>query len=133
MWLAAGLGIAWNVFGIVQLVDFVGQTHESLMMKGMSRSAADLYYALPVWMKLAFAVGSVGGLAGSVAFAARRAIAAPILLASLFGYIALYAGDYGHGVFEAVPGQMAILSTVVMIAIALYAANLIAVRRNFLS
>lgn len=50
-------------------------------------------------MKLAFAVGSIGGLAGSVALAARSAVAVPILLASLVGYLALYAGDYAHGVF----------------------------------
>jgi hypothetical protein len=36
----------------VQLADFVTQTHESLMMKGMKAPAADLYYGLPLWMKV---------------------------------------------------------------------------------
>lgn len=47
IWLlvVAGLGTAWNVFGNVQLGALIGQTHESLMMKGMSPAAARLYYA----------------------------------------------------------------------------------------
>ena len=51
LYLAAAFGVTWNVFGLVQLADFVGQTRDSLMMKGMTPAAADLYYALPAWMK----------------------------------------------------------------------------------
>lgn len=85
--------MAWNAFGIVQLADFVTQTHESLMMKGMSAQAADLYYGLPLWMKVAFALGSIGGLVGSVLLGLRRSAAVTVLAASLAGYVALFAGD----------------------------------------
>lgn len=123
--LVAGFGVAWNAFGIVQLIDFVSQTHESLMMKGMSDSAADLYYALPTWMKLAFALGSIGGLVGSVLLGVRRPSAVTMLAASLAGYLVLFAGDYAHGVFDVIEGQMAILSMVIAIAIGLLGVSVV--------
>lgn len=132
VWVAAGLGAAWNGFGLVQLTDFLSQTRASLMMKGMSPAAADLYYALPIWMKLAFAVGSIGGLLGSIALAGRRDSAVPIFGTSLLGYVGLYAGDYAYGVFAAIPGQMGILSAVVAIAIGLLSASVVAKRRALL-
>jgi hypothetical protein len=110
----AALGVAWNAFGIVQLVDFVTQT----------------YYGLPAWMKLVFAVGSVGGLVGSIALVTRRLPAVPILLASLAGYVALWAGDLAHGVFDVIPGQMAVLSAVVAVAVALLGTALLARRQG---
>lgn len=67
----------------MQLADFVTQTHESLMMKGMSAPAADLYYGLPLWMKVAFALGSIGGLVGSVLLGLRRSAAVTVSAASL--------------------------------------------------
>ena len=133
IWAVAVLGVAWNAFGLVQLADFATQTHASLMMKGMTAKAADLYYALPVWMQVAFAIGSGGGLIGSIALAARSSIAVPIMIASFVGYVALYLGDYAHGVFDVIPGQMAVLSVVLAIAIALLGASIFAQRRGLLS
>ena len=52
-------------------------------MKGMSAPAGDLYYGLPLWMKVAFAVGSIGGLVGSVLLGLRRSAAVTVLAASL--------------------------------------------------
>lgn len=127
MWvlIVAAFGIAWNSFGIVQLVDFVTRTRTSLMMDGMPPAAAELYYGLPTWMQLVFAVGSVGGLVGSLALMMRPRLAAPLLAASLVGYLALWTGDLVYGLFQAFPGQMAILTTVVVIAVALLAAALL--------
>ena len=132
LWIVAAFGVAWNVFGLVQLTDFVWQTKASLMMKGMSPAAADIYYGLPLWMKLAFALGSFGGLFGSVALVARKGVAVPIFVASLAGYIALYAGDYAYGVFDVIPGQMVILSVVVAIAAILLVAGVVARRQGLL-
>lgn len=123
LWVVAAFGVAWNAFGLVQLADFVGQTRASLAMKGMTPPAAELYYALPAWMKLAFAVGSVGGLSGSVALIARPRVATPLFATSLAGYVALYAGDWAHGVFDVIPGQMTVLSVVVAIAVFLLGAS----------
>ena len=109
VWVVASLGIAWNAFGIVQLLDFASQTQTSLMMKGMTQSAAELYYGLPAWMKLAFAFGSFGGLIGSIMLVARRRAAISTFAVSSAGYVALFAGDYAYGVFNAIPGQLVVL------------------------
>jgi hypothetical protein len=132
VWLFAGLGLAWNIFGIVQLVDFTTQTQASLMMKGMTPSAAALYYGLPAWMKFVFATGSIGGLIGSLLLGARRSAAVPVFAVSLAGYVALFAGDFVYGVFNAIPGQMAVLLVVVAVAVALMAASLAARRQGLL-
>lgn len=129
VWIVAAFGVAWNIFGLVQLADFFTQTRESLMIKGMSAEAASLYYALPLWMKLAFATGSIGGLAGSVLLALRRRAAVPVLGLSLAGYVALWMGDYGYGVFAVVAGQLVMLSLVVAIAVGLLGAALQVQRR----
>lgn len=127
--LVAAFGAAWNIFGLIQLQDFVMQTRQSLMMKGMSPAAAEVYYGLPLWMKLAFALGSVGGLVGSILLLLRNRSAVAVFAASLFGYIALFAGDYAYGMFAVLPGQAGILSLVVGIAVALLGAGLLANRQ----
>ena len=119
--ITACLGAAWNVFGLFQLVSAINQTEAGLMMGGMSAQAAKAYYNLPIWMDVAFAVGAGGGLAACVLLVMRKAIAVPISLASLTGYIILFVGDYAYGLFALIPGQLAILSTVVVIAIGVYA------------
>lgn len=130
---AALLGAGWNAFGVVQLADFATQTQASLMMSGMSPEAAKLYHGLPFWMTIVFAIGSIGGLAGSVLLFARHLSAVPIFAFSLGGYIALFAGDYAYGVFEAIPGQMAILAAVVVIAAVLLGVAWVAHRRGLLT
>ncbi len=133
-WLAlvALLGAGWNAFGIFQLADFVTKTQASLLMSGMSSEAARLYYGLPSWMTIVFAVGSTGGLIGSFALLARRSAAVPVFATSLLGYIALFAGDYAYGVFDAIPGQMAILAFVVLVAASLLIAAWVARSRGLL-
>jgi hypothetical protein len=115
----ASLGAAWNVFGIVQFAKSLVRNRESLMAGGMTAAQAELVAALPFWMTLAFAVGVFGGLAGSVLLGLRRRAARPVLAVSLLAYALLFAGDAMHGVFAALPSQLAILSLVVLIAAAL--------------
>lgn len=134
IWLAGSalLGAAWNAFGIVQLADFVAKTEASLMMSGMSAEAARLYYGLPSWMTIVFAIGAIGGLLGCVLLLIRRSSAVSVFALSLVGYVAIFAGDYAYGVFDAIPGQMAILSAVVLIAAALLAVAVYARIRGML-
>ena len=70
----------------------------------MTPPAAKLYYGLPVWMRLVFAIGSFGALIGSLMLGARRRAATPIFPVSPAGYVALFAGDYAYGVFDAIRG-----------------------------
>lgn len=121
--MAAALGgIAWNIFGAVQFAGSVTANEASLIASGLTPEQAAVMTSYPVWMTLAFAVGVFGGLAGSVLLFLRRAVAKPILLASLVAYVGLWAGDAIYGVFAAMgASQVAVLTTVVAIAAALFA------------
>lgn len=134
MWLPmlALLGIAWNVFGTVQLVDYATRTHEGLMMQGLAPEAAQLYNDLPFWMTIAFAIGSIGGLIGSVLLLVRHRLTLRVLAVSLAGYLTLFMGDVIHGVFKAIPAQLAILTTVVLFAAALLSLAWVAKQRGYM-
>ena len=119
-WAAAGLGLAWNVFGAVQFVGSLSATSESLQAQGMTADQAAVMLGYPVWMTVVFAIGVFGGVLGCGLLLLRRAVAVPVFAASLAGYIALYVGDIVHGVFAALgTPQVAVLSAVVLIAAAL--------------
>jgi hypothetical protein len=119
-WICAGLGLAWNMFGVVQFMGTAMASQEGLMMGGMTRAQADLYFDLPVWMNIAFAIGVFGGLLGSAMLLLRRKQAVPVLAVSLAAYIVLYIGDITEGVFAIMGSeQVIILTSVVLIAVGL--------------
>lgn len=119
-WLAASLGLLWNAFGAFQFIQSVIATQESLMAMGMTEVQAKTMSGYPLWMSMAFAVGTFGGLLGCVFLLLRNKFATPIFTASLVGYIVLYIGDITEGVFAALgKQQVIILTTVVLIAAAL--------------
>jgi hypothetical protein len=132
-WIVAGLGLAWNIFGVVQFVGSLGQTVDGLMMGGMTPEQARIYHAMPGWATVAFGTGTIGGVLGCLALLARRAIAVPVFAVSLIAYIALYTADYVYGVFAVLPGQMAVLTMVVGIAAALLAVAAFARRRGLVA
>lgn len=132
LWGTATLGIAWNLFGLVQFAGSFTQTTESLMAAGMTSAQADIYLALPAWITAAFAIGVIGGLLGSVALLLRRRGSRQVFAASLAGYLVLFAGDFHNGVFAAIPAQLAILAVVVVIAFALLWVSLQADRQRLL-
>ena len=127
VWLkaTAAFGVAWNLFGAVQFAGLVLATPESLVASGLTPEQAAVMTGYPFWMTLAFALGVFGGLGGSVLLFLRHNLARPVLGGSLVAYIALWVGDWVHGVF-AVMGmpQLVILTLVVAIAAALFAASL---------
>lgn len=122
MTVAAIGGIAWNIFGLLQFAGSVAATEASLIASGMTPEQAAVMTGYPTWMTLAFGVGVLGGLAGSVLLLLRRSAAGPALLFSLLAYVGLWIGDAVYGVFAALGApQVIILSVVVAIAAALYA------------
>lgn len=121
LWTMAGLGVLWNLYGIYQFIGTLTPAGRSAMAAGMTAAQAQIYFSLPAWMTAAFAVGVCSGLLGSLALAARRTAALPIFAVSLAGYIGLFVGDMYFGVFDAMPGQLAILALVVLVAVALFA------------
>jgi hypothetical protein len=120
-WIVTLLGLAWNIFGLVQFVSSLSATQESLVAGGLSAEQASVMLGYPVWMTIAFAIGVVGGTLGCVLLALRRRLAVGVFAASLLGYIALWIGDAVHGVFAAMGApQVIILSIVVAIALGLW-------------
>lgn len=119
-WIATALGLAWNVFGLVQFAGSLGATTESLVAAGLTSEQAAVMLGYPSWMTVAFAIGVVGGTVGCVLLLLRKGLALPVFVASLIGYVALWIGDWIHGVFAAMGSeQLIILTTVVAIAAAL--------------
>ncbi len=118
-WAMAGFGVLWNIYGIYQFIGTLTPEGRSAMAAGMTAAQAQIYFSLPTWMTAVFAIGVFGGLLGSLVLAARRIAALPVFAVSLAGYIALFAGDVYFGIFDAMPGQFAILAFVVVVAVAL--------------
>lgn len=116
-WPAAILGLAWNVFGIVQFLSKVQATVGSLMSNGLTKEQAQLYTTLPLWMDVSFAIGVFGGTIGSLFLIFRMQAAKVAFALSLAAYIVLYIGDITQGVFAAFGApQVAVLTLVVAIA-----------------
>lgn len=129
----AALGVAWNVFGVVQFWGQVSATPAMLMAKGMTAAQANLYASLPGWMTIVFAIGVFGGLVGATLLLIGQRAASTLLGMSLIGYIALYIGDITQGVFAAFgTSQVVVLTIVVAIAAALLMLSLHADRRGSL-
>ncbi len=118
--LAATLGLAWNIFGLVQFTGSLLRSEASLIESGLDADQAAVMMGYPAWMTVAFAVGVIGGTLGSALLLLRKKLAVPVLAASLAGYILLYIGDILYGVFAALGApQIIVLTLVVVIAAAL--------------
>lgn len=116
-WIAAILGLIWNLFGVFQFQQSVVSTQESLLAMGLTEAQANVMLTHPVWMTVAFALGTFGGLIGSVLLLFRKKQATFVFALSLAGYVLLYIGDITEGVFAALGAiQVAILTSVVLIA-----------------
>lgn len=114
---AAGLGLIWNAYGVVQYLGSVRATPESLIAGGLTAEQAAVMTGYPLWMTAAFGIGVFAGLAGCVLLLMRLQAALPVFAVSLAGYAALYIGDITQGVFAAMGApQVIILSLVVAIA-----------------
>jgi hypothetical protein len=130
--LPTATALAWNVFGLWQFGGFLNQTDESLMAQGMTEAQALAYNGMPAWVTLVFAVGVIAGTLGTALLLLQRRAAVPVLVVSLVGYIALFVGDWAYGLFKVLPTQLAILSTVVAIAVASLGLSLFAAKRDIL-
>ncbi len=119
-WTTAGLGLAWNAFGITRFLGSATASEADMLAQGLTTQQAALYASLPAWMDIAFAIGVFGGLIGSILLFTRSKLAIPVFAASMAGYGVLYAGDLAFGVFTVFGAvQAVILTLVVAIAAAL--------------
>jgi hypothetical protein len=119
-WIAAGLGLAWNIFGLTAFREYAMGTKEYWQSTGMTAEQAALYSSLPTWMTAVFAIGVFGAVIGCVLLLVRHRLALPVLAGSMVGYALLYIGDIVLGVFAALGmPQVAVLTTVIAVAAAL--------------
>lgn len=84
-WGMAGFGVLWNLYGIHQSIGTLTPAGRSAMAAGMTAAQAQIYFSLPVWMTVVFAIGVFGGLWGSLVLAAQRIAALPVFAVSLAG------------------------------------------------
>ena len=117
-WTLVLMATLWNVFGVVQFISMSFSPAEELQRMGLSAAQASLYAQLPMWMDAAFAIGVFGSVLGSMFLLARQPLAKPVLLISLVGYLVLYLGDIGLGVFAAFGLPQVIILTFVLIVAA---------------
>jgi hypothetical protein len=116
-WVIAILGLAWNIFGVVQFWSTTNGTVGSLMSNGLTAEQAQLYLSLPGWMTASFAIGVFGGVIGSLMLLFKKKLSVSVFLISLIAYIVLYIGDITQGVFKLFgTPQVIILTSVVLIA-----------------
>jgi hypothetical protein len=132
LWGAASFGVAWNLYGLYRFAAGFTPSGRAALAAGLTPAQAEWYFALPAWISIVFAVGVIGGLLGSIALLLRRRLARRVLWASLAGYVLLFAGDLHHGLFDAIPAQMAVLSFVVLVAAVLLGVAWRADRRGLL-
>jgi len=126
--------VAWNAFGCFQWAQSLRSSYGALRQMGLDHDAATTLAGLPVWIDVAFGVGVIGGLAGSVLLLARRRLAQPVFVASLVGYCVLFVGDVTEGVFAALgASQVVVLTFVVAIAVGLVAHSRALARRGLLA
>lgn len=117
-------GIVWNLFGALQFAGSVTATVPGLVDSGLTPEQAAVMTGTPAWMTLAFGLGVLGGLVGSVLLLLRHGLAMQVLGVSLIAYAALWLGDAIYGVFAALgTPQVIVLSIVVIIAAGLFAAS----------
>lgn len=110
-------GLLWSLFGVVQFWNQTFTDTAGLVLGGMNPEQAELYAGLPVWMSIAFGIGTIGGTIGCLLLLAAQRIAVAVLAASFASYVALYLGDIVYGVFAAFGApQIAVLTFVVLVA-----------------
>ncbi len=97
-WVASGLGLIWNLIGVVA---FVGQM--TMDLSALSAAERAFHESTPVWATIAFAVAVSGGVLGCVALLLQKSWAFPMLMICLAGIViqisqSLFIGD-GFEVF----------------------------------
>lgn len=132
-WAAASLGLAWNVFGIVQYLGTAGTDAAGFEASGLTAEQAQVMAAAPAWLTAAFAIGVFGGVIGCIGLLLRRRWSKLVLGLSLVAYVLLWIGDAIVGIFATLGlPQVIILTMVVAIAGALFVLARAATRNGML-
>jgi hypothetical protein len=115
--IVALLAVLWNAFGVFQYLMSVGLFGDPLAsLTDAQRTAAE---NIPAAITAAFAIGTMGGLAGSLSLLLGKRWALPLLVVSLLALIALEGWIvFLSGALEAF-GGVALPATITLVAILL--------------
>ena len=89
-WVVSGVGLVWNLIGVVA---FVGQM--TMDLSTLSAVEQTFYESTPAWATVAFAVAVFGGVLGCVGLLLRKGWAFAMLVACLLGIVV----QAGHSLF----------------------------------
>ncbi len=81
-WVAAGLGLVWNLVGVAA---FVGQI--TIDPSSLPPAERAFYESTPLWAKIAFFFAVTCGVFGCIALLLRRAVALHVLVLSFLGIV----------------------------------------------
>lgn len=133
LWVVGTLTLLFTLFGAYDYV--MSQSGNLAYMQAMVQPygidpqvAVDYFSGFPLWADAVWTVGVWSGVAGAVLLLLRRALAYPVLLASLAGLV----GSNAYGIANPVPGLTDTTTTYftiaivfgVMLAVALYARSM---------
>lgn len=81
----AGVGLVWNLLGISAYVSQVTMDPDAL--NALPEAERMLFENVPSWVTAAFAIAVNGGALGCLLLLFRKALAIPVLVASLLGVL----------------------------------------------
>lgn len=84
-YLIGGFALLWNLLGVMAYVGQVTMTEE--VLNSLPEAQRLLYETVPSWATAAFAIAVNGGALGCLLLLLRKALATPVLIASLAGVI----------------------------------------------
>lgn len=113
----AGVGLLWNLLGVAAYVGQVTMGPDAL--DALPDAERVLYENVPGWATAAFAIAVNGGALGCLLLLLRKAIATPVLIASLVGVLVqMYHSFFIANSIEVYgPGGMVMPLSVLVIAI----------------
>ena len=85
--IVALLALVWNLFGAAMYLSSVGVFGDPMAALNEAERAAAA--SVPAWATGAFAIGTFGGVIGSIGLFLRKAWALPVLVVSLVALLAL--------------------------------------------
>ncbi|MDZ4775302.1 MAG: hypothetical protein SGJ23_00780 [Alphaproteobacteria bacterium] len=87
-WAVVVLGLLWNGFGVFNFYGSMTMDDAALQAAGMTAAQIDYFRAMPGWTTVAYAVGTIGALIGTILLLLRSKWAMHVFALSLAGFLA---------------------------------------------